>query len=256
MYINLSGLHVLLTGATHAIGRAVAMKLGEAGATLALQYRGKSTEAEELAYTLGNNSRAFQADLSDKKQRATLFEKVFSEYSDVEVLINNASNYTPSPLSLSDDKWAESWHKNFVLNFEAVTHLSKRAVDFWRKKKIRGRIINISVLPPVVTNSGKELAYATAKAALESFTLSLSQATFADKIRAFVLQPPPLRKEQHLRFAKESTQSQTNLAKPRDIAPVVAFLCSGLADYASGTLINMSSAQLQLSQVPATSSTS
>ena len=256
MYINLSGLHVLLTGATHSLGKAIATKLGEAGATLALQYNSKRAQAEELAYTLSNNSRSFQADLSNRKHRTAFVDKVFSEYNEIEVLINNASHYTPSSLSLSDEKWFESWQKNFALNFEAVSYLSKRAVDFWRKKKITGRIINISILPPSVTSSGEELAYTTAKAAIESFTCSLSKAVLSSRIKAFTLLPPPFRAEQHIRFAKEESREMINAPKPRDIAPVVAFLCSGLADSASGTVIDMSTARLHLGDTTVSGNTS
>ena len=256
MYINLSGLHVILTGATHSLGKAIAAKLGEAGATLALQYHSKGTQAEELAYTLSNNSRAFQVDLSNRKQRTTFVDKVLGEYGEVEVLINNASQYTPSALSLPEEKWLESWQKNFALNFESVSYLSKRVVDFWRKKKITGRIINISILPPTITSSGEELAYTTSKAAMEAFTCGLSQAVFSSRIKTFTLLPPPFRSEQHLRFSKENNREQVNLPKPRDIAPVVAFLCSGLADSASGTVIDMSKARLQLGQVAEESNTS
>ena len=127
-----------------------------------------------------------------------------------------------------------------------MTYLSKRAVDFWRKKKITGRIINISIRPPTVNNSGEELAYATAKAAIESFTSNLSQAVFSSRIKAFTLLPPPFRSEQHLRFEKEGNKEAVNISKPRDIAPVVAFLCSGLADSATGTVIDMGAARKQL----------
>ena len=87
MYINLSGLHVLLTGATHSLGKAIATKLGEAGATLALQYHTKRAQAEELAYTLSNNSRSFQADLSNRKQRSAFFDKVFSDTEKLKYLL-------------------------------------------------------------------------------------------------------------------------------------------------------------------------
>lgn len=248
MYINLSGLHVLLTGATHSIGHAIATKLGEAGATLTLQYYKKNKSAEELAHILSNDSRALQADLSDKKQLIAFFDKIIAEYSELEVLINNASQFVPSPLSATNEAWFENWTKNFALNLEASVYLCKRAIEHWRKKKIAGRIINISVLPPHITSTGEQLAYATAKAALKAFTHSLAQAVFADKIKIFTLMPPPLRNAEHLHFSKEAHSEQLNLAKPRDVAPMVAFLSSGLADYASGTVINMSHAQLQLSQ--------
>ena len=250
MYINLSGLHVLLTGATHSVGRSIATKLGEAGATLALQYNKKSRQAEELVHVLSNNSRSFQADFSKQEHIVGFMDRVCSEFSDLEVVVNNVSQFFPSSLSLSADEWFENWQNSFAVNLSAMAYLSKRAVMHWKKRKSGGRIINISAPLPLISNQGAEIAYATMKAATEAFAHNLSKAVFSDKVKVFTLMLPPLRAEEHLRFTKgERKESQLLLAKPKDVAPVVVFLCSGLADYASGSTIDMSAAQLQALEV-------
>ena len=247
MYINLSGLHVLLTGATHSIGRVIATKLGEAGATLALQYHKKNTQAEELAYALSNNSRAFQADLSNKEQLTTFTQTILTEFSDIEIIVNNLSHYTPSPFSLSHEEWFKAWNKNTALNLEATAYLAKKATEHWRKRKTTGRIINISMPLPPTSDEGAELAYITTKTATETFLYNLSKAVLSDKIRVFNLILPALRSEEHRRFSKDSkTDAQLLLPKPKDVAPTVVFLCSGLADHASGTTINMNNAYPRL----------
>ena len=169
MYINLSGLHVLLTGATHSVGKVIATKLGEAGATLALQYHKKNTEAEELAYALSNNSRAFQADFSKKDQLVSFTETILTEFSDIETIVNNLSHYTPSPFSLSHNEWHDAWNKNLALNLEASAYLTKKAIEHWRKQRTSGRIINISMPLPPISTTGDELAYISTKTAAEAF---------------------------------------------------------------------------------------
>lgn len=247
MYINLSGLHVLLTGATHSIGQVIATKLGEAGATLGLQYHKKNTKAEDLAYALGNSSRTFQADLSNKEQLVKFTNTIFAEFSDIEIIVNNLSHYTPTPFSLNHKDWFEAWQKNITLNLEATAYLTKEAIEHWRKRKTAGRIINIRKPLPHTSDEGTELAYISTKAATEAFFHNLSKSILPDKIRIFTLILPNLRSEEHKRFSKDPKDPQTiTLPKPKDIAPMVVFLCSGLADPASGTTINMSAAQTQL----------
>jgi len=72
MYINLSGLNILVTGASRGLGKAIATKLAEAGATIAVHYNKNMNDAESLAQVMGNESKAFQADLSDSGEAVKL----------------------------------------------------------------------------------------------------------------------------------------------------------------------------------------
>ena len=76
MYINLSGLNILVTGASRGLGKAISTKLAEAGATIAVHYNKNMNDAESLAQILGNESKAFQADLADPGEAVKLFERV------------------------------------------------------------------------------------------------------------------------------------------------------------------------------------
>ena len=103
MYINLSGLNILVTGASRGIGKALATKLAEAGATIAVHYNKNVREAENLAHILGNESKAFQADFSKPDEAAKLFERVSLEMGSVEIVINNAGLAKPSTIDSKDD---------------------------------------------------------------------------------------------------------------------------------------------------------
>ena len=80
-----------MTGASRGLGRAISNKLAEAGATIALHYNKNMNDAESLAQILGNESKAFQADLADPGEAVKLFERVLLEMGSIEVLINNES---------------------------------------------------------------------------------------------------------------------------------------------------------------------
>ena len=252
MYINLSGLPILITGATHELGQTIARKLGEAGATLILQYAKKAPQAEELVHILSGNSCCFQANFLNKKELVQFVDQLFIEAPDTEVFINNASFTLPSPTSLSDEKWFEYWRNIFALNLEAPAFIAKRFIEHWKKRKMQGRIINVSLPLSVDEHIAEHLIYSTAKSAFRNFTQTLSQITFEKNIRTFTVVPPPLRSSDHLYFAKDSGKVSAHLPKARDIAPLITFLCSGMADHATGTVIDMSQAH-QLS-VPARNS--
>ena len=102
MYVNLSGLNVLVTGASRGIGKAVASKLAEAGATVAVHYNKNVREAENLAHVLGNDSQPFQADLSKADEVNSLFDRVIGEFGSLEILINNAGVAIDTPINNGD----------------------------------------------------------------------------------------------------------------------------------------------------------
>ena len=128
MYINLSGLNILVTGASRGIGKAISTKLAEAGATIALHYNKNVREAENLASILGNESKAFQADLSKPDEAAKLFERVVLEMGSVEILINNAGIALSSPISASDDEWIKAWDETMMVNLTSASMLCKKAI--------------------------------------------------------------------------------------------------------------------------------
>ena len=75
MYINLSGLTILVTGASRGIGKSISTRLAEAGATVAVHYNKSVNKAEALAHSLGNDSQSFQADFAKLEDVVKLFDK-------------------------------------------------------------------------------------------------------------------------------------------------------------------------------------
>ena len=241
MYINLSGLVVLITGGSTGLGKAIAMRIAESGATVALQYPKATAESEEVLNALGQ-ARGYSADLGSIKAPAALISEVLRDMGSLDVLINSASAYKPVSLQDQDAAWYEAWRYSFAVHLEATTLLCKQAIQYWKKNKLPGRIINISTPDLPMTEQIDHLAYWVSKKSIELFTKGLSQATHADKIRLFTIVPPRTRDEKHIHFSNKTKEgaSQVHKGTPRDAAPLAAFLCSGLADYASGSTIDMS----------------
>ncbi|MFY0605483.1 MAG: SDR family oxidoreductase [Cyclobacteriaceae bacterium] len=246
MYINLSGLNILVTGASRGIGKAVATKLAEAGATIAIHYNKNVREAENLAHILGNESKAFQADLSQPDEAAKLFDRVSLEMGSIEILINNAGIAVPASVQGSDEEWQKSWDDTMMVNLTSPAVLCKKAVEFFLKKKASGRIINISSRAAFRGDQAEYLAYAASKAGLVSITKSIARAYGKDGIKAFVIAPGFVRTDMAKEFMDQYGEDHAKgdvalerLTEPKDLAPLITFISSGMADHSTGSTFDI-----------------
>ncbi|MEQ9302287.1 MAG: SDR family oxidoreductase [Marinoscillum sp.] len=246
MYINLSGLNILVTGASRGIGKAVATKLAEAGATIAIHYNKNIREAENLAHILGNESKAFQADLSKPDEAAKLFERITLEMGSVEVLINNAGVAISSPISSGDDEWYKAWNETMMVNLTSAAILCKKAVHHFLQRKSAGRIINISSRAAFRGDQAEYMAYAASKAGLVSLTKSIARAYGKEGIKAFVVAPGFVRTDMAKEFMDQYGEEHTKgdvalerLTEPKDLAPLITFIASGMADHSTGSTFDI-----------------
>ncbi len=246
MYINLSGLNVLVTGASRGIGKAIATKLAEAGATIAIHYNKNVREAENLAHILGNESKAFQADLSQPKEAANLFDRIILEMGSIEVLINNAGIAIPAPIQSPEEDWQNAWDTTMTVNLTSSAILCKMAVDHFLKRKSAGRIINISSRAAFRGDQAEYLAYAASKAGLVSITKSIARAYGKDGIKAFVVAPGFVRTDMAQEFVEMYGEDHTKsdvalerLTEPKDLAPLVTFIASGMVDHSTGSTFDV-----------------
>lgn len=246
MYINLSGLNILVTGASKGIGKAVATKLAEAGATIAIHYNQNVREAENLAHILGNESRAFHADLSKPDEAASLFDRVLLEMGSIEVLINNAGVAIPAPLNMKEEDWQKAWDATMMVNLTSAAVLCRKAVQHFVQRKSSGRIINIASRAAFRGDQAEYLAYAASKAGLVSLTKSIARAYGKDGVKAFVIAPGFVRTEMAKEFmdlyGEEHAKGDIaleRLTEPKDLAPLITFIASGMADHSTGSTFDI-----------------
>ncbi|MGB3467766.1 MAG: SDR family oxidoreductase [Cyclobacteriaceae bacterium] len=246
MYINLSGLNILVTGASKGIGKAIATKLAEAGATIAIHYNKNVREAENLADVLGNEASVFQADLGNKEEIVRLFEQVTGRYGSLEILVNNAGIATSSPIDTADDEWLTNWENTLHVNLTASALLCKKAVNHFLSRKSSGRIINITSRATHRGDTPEYMAYAASKAGMSSLTKTLARAYGKKGIKAFNVAPGFVRTDMAKNFITEYGEeiatkdlSLERLTEPKDIAPLVTFLASGMADHSTGATFDL-----------------
>jgi len=246
MYINLSGLNILVTGASRGIGKALATKLAEAGATIAVHYNKNVREAENLAHILGNESKAFQADFSKPDEAAKLFERVALELGSVEIVINNAGLAVPATIDSKDDEWMKAWNATMAVNLNSAAIICKKAVQHFISRKASGRIINIASRAAFRGEEAEYMAYAASKAGLVSLTRTIARSYGKEGVKAFVIAPGFVRTDMSKEFMQKYGEEHAKgdlalerLTEPKDIAPLVTFIASGMADHATGATFDI-----------------
>lgn len=163
---------VFITGAGKRVGAALARDLHRRGYAIALHYRSAKPEAEALAAAL-NAGRAgscllLQADLDHHAQRDALIPQVIAHFGRLDVLINNASSFSPTPIGAATDA---HWDDLFSSNARAPFFLSQAAAPFLRER--HGCIVNIADIFGQMPKP-KHTVYCMAKAALIMMTRSLA----------------------------------------------------------------------------------
>ncbi len=236
---KLSGRTALVTGAAKRLGAAIARALHAEGMNLLLHYNKSEAEAQTLAAELNalraDSAAVAQADLANIQGLDSLV-KAALQWQGLDVLVNNASAFRPTPLgSVGEDDWDEIMASNlkapFFLSQAAAVHL----------KKNHGCIVNmldIHARRPLKQHT----LYSTAKAGLAMLTLSLAR-ELGPEVRVNGVAPGPiLWPETGMdAAAKKAILEATALKRkgsPEDIAGAVLYLVRD-AEYVTGQIISV-----------------
>ncbi|MFD2588961.1 SDR family NAD(P)-dependent oxidoreductase [Croceitalea marina] len=247
--MNFKNKNVLITGASRGIGKATAIAFAEKGASVGINYRSNTEEAEKTLVELtGEEHRLFQYDVSKKEDTKALVEDFVAHYGQLDVLVNNAGISIFHKIDEVDfDHWTNAWEDTFKTNLFAVSNMC-----YWGAKAMMktggGNIVNISSRGAFRGEPTKP-AYGASKAALNAMSQSLAKALAPHKIYIGVVAPgftetemaavtlTPAERENLLR---ESPFKR--MAQPKEVAHAVLFLASEGAAYSSGTIIDVNGA--------------
>lgn len=231
-FASLAGKNALVTGASRGIGRAIAVELAAAGASVVIGYRSGKDEADSLAAEIGG--RAVQADVSDAEDAKRLVE----EAGDLDILVNNAGLTRDGLLArMSDDDWRTVIETNLSSVFYTC-----RAVTRPMMKKRAGSIVNVSSIVGVHGNWG-QTNYAASKAGIIGFTKSLARELGSRNIRANVVAPGYVTTQltdvlpEEVMAAMIQNTPLGRAGEPTDVAGAVRFLCSDEASFITGEVL-------------------
>ncbi|WKK86263.1 SDR family oxidoreductase [Marivirga arenosa] len=247
MKIDCTHQHILVTGGTRGIGAAITRTLVECGANVVAQYHRHEEAAQKLKKELGSSVHLLKADLSGAMEVARLFSETL-EYFDgkLDGMVNNAGIAISSDIHKNAVEWTDDWLKTMDVNVNAVGLICKRSIVQFEKQNTGGRIVNISSRAAFRGDTADYLAYAASKGAVVSLTKSIARAFGKKDIKAFTVAPGFTRTDMAQQFIDQYGEdfalndiALNQLTEPKDIAPTVAMLMSGLMDHATGTTIDI-----------------
>jgi 3-oxoacyl-[acyl-carrier protein] reductase len=231
-FCSLEGKLALVTGASRGIGRAIALELGRAGATVVVGYRTGEDEGHAVASEIGG--RAVQADVSDPASARSLVE----EAGDIDILVNNAGLTRDGLLVRMPD---DDWETVLGTNLSSVFYTC-RAASRGMMKKRAGSIVNLSSIVGLHGNIG-QTNYAASKAGIIGFTKSLARELGSRNVRANVVAPGYVKTQLTDVLPEEATRLMLantplgRLGEPADVATAVRFLCADEAAFVTGAVL-------------------
>jgi 3-oxoacyl-[acyl-carrier protein] reductase len=238
--MDLSGRVAIVTGGARGIGREIALKLAEVGATVVVSDIAEAEPVAEEIRAMKRQSQAVQADVSSAADVTKLVEKVISNYGRVDILVNNAGIARDQLLLRMSD---EDWDAVLKVNLKSV-FLCTRAVLRQMIKQRWGRIISISSIVGIVGNPG-QANYASAKAGIIGFTRTIAREVGSRGITANAIAPGFIETKMTQQLGEEQRQELMRriplgfLGSPRDVAEAVAFLASEEARYITGQVLGV-----------------
>jgi 2-deoxy-D-gluconate 3-dehydrogenase len=249
---DLSGRGAVVTGGAMGIGRAVALRLAEAGASVMiadidLEAAGRSVEEIKAG---GGKAQAIAADASSAADAKKAAHATVEAFGSLDILVNNAGIYPMSPLL---DMREELWDRVLDLNLKGTFLYSQSAAQEMIKAGRGGKIINMASIDALKSH-GATAHYSASKAGVVMLTKALALELAPHKVlvncvvpgsittpgtdntRAILSQAMGIAPEQVIQGFLTRVPLQ-RMGEPDDVARVVLFLASAAADYMTGDAV-------------------
>lgn len=232
----------LVTGASRGIGQAIALKLGQDGATV-IGTATTQNGADAISQYLDNaniTGMGIALNVNNADQINSIFKIIREKFGEIEILVNNAGVTRDNLLVRMKD---EEWDEIMDTDLKSVFRLS-RAVLRPMMKARSGRIINISSVVGSIGNAG-QTNYASAKAGMFGFSKSLAREVGSRDITVNCIAPGFIDTDMTRALSDEQQKSLIQhvplgrLGRAEEVAAAVAFLASPVAGYITGTTLHV-----------------
>jgi 3-oxoacyl-[acyl-carrier protein] reductase len=239
---------VLVTGASRGIGRAIALKMAQQGASVAFTYLSSVEKGEALVSELaafGVKAKGYRSDASDYKQAEDLMASVVADFGTIDVLINNAGITKDGLLMRMSE---EQWDSVIQVNLKSVFNLTKAATKPMMKAK-SGSIINLTSVVGIRGNAG-QANYAASKAGIIGFTKSVALELGSRNIRSNAIAPGFILTEMTGELNAAATEEWTKSiplkrgGEAEEVADACVFLASDMSKYITGQVLQVDGGML------------
>lgn len=243
MILSLENKTALVTGGSRGIGKAIALKLAEYGADVAITYARSADAAndvKEQIEEMGRNAKAIQADAVMFEKAEAVINEITGDWDKLDILVNNAG-ITRDNLILRMTE--EQWDEVIETNLKSIFNYSKAVAKPMMRNR-GGSIINISSVVGISGNAGQS-NYAASKAGIIGFTKSYAKELASRNIRCNVIAPGYILTEMTEELDEkvlENIRKETPLGragKPDEVADSVAFLASDASSYITGEVLRV-----------------
>ena len=240
---DISGRFALVTGASKGIGKASALKLGEQGVNVAVNYNSSQKEAEDTAEqlaALGVQAFVVKGDVSNLEEVTGMVDEVTERFGQIDILVNNAGIISDSLLIRMSDK---AWDDVITTNLNGTFYCT-RAVLRGMIRRRWGRIINIGSVVGIRGNIG-QVNYSASKAGIIGFTKALAKEVASRSITVNTVTPGYINTDT-VDVLPQATKDrimtwipQGHFGEVDDVAHMVAFIASEKARYMTGQIVSI-----------------
>lgn len=247
--MNLAGQTALVTGASRGLGRAIATRLAQEGASVCVNYRTRDREAQSLVEELrksGASAIAIRAEVGDRTQVDEMVRQIAHDLGEVSILVNNAGMIYRATLETFDSKAMEEMRRT---NVDGLIHVTRAVVPAMQERRY-GRVVNLSSIAGHGTALPGNAFYAATKAAVSVLTRRFAMELGPHGITVNAVAPGFIltdmvsqgRTEEEYREIVKSIAAKSMLSRvgqPQDIAHAVAFLVSPESGFITAQVITV-----------------
>lgn len=240
---------VLVTGGSRGIGAATALLAAQRGHAVAVNYSSNSLAADEVVRRIrqqGGQAIAVQADVAVEAEVLAMFERLDAKFGPLGALVNNAG--VVDMAARVDEMSLARIRRMFEVNVFGAFLCAREAV---RRMSTRhggagGAIVNVSSAAARIGSPGQYVDYASAKGAIDTFTLGLAKEVAAEGIRVNAVRPGVIDTDIHasggLPNRAHDLAPQLPMQRPGtalEVAHAIAWLLGDEAAYTTGALLDV-----------------